>query len=220
MTYPTSLAVQLRGVTATYASTTALADVDLDVPAHRVTVLVGPNGSGKSTLLGVLAGLHAPAHGTVCRGHTERPALVLQRSAVPDALPATVRDTVAMGRWAHLGPWRRRTRADRAVVAECMERLGIAELAQRPLGSLSGGQRQRTLLAQGLAQRSDLLLLDEPDAGLDTAARESILGILTEVCAAGVTIVHATHSPQTALRADHRVEVHQGRIVTTTAASA
>ncbi|RNL82636.1 zinc ABC transporter ATP-binding protein AztA [Halostreptopolyspora alba] len=210
MARPTPVAVRLRGVRATYGPTTALREVDADIPAHRVTAVVGPNGSGKSTLLGVIAGVHTPASGTVERAHVERPALVVQRSAVPDTLPITVRDTVTMGRWVHRGLRPRLSAADRAITEECMRHLGITGLASRPLGSLSGGQRQRALLAQGLAQRSDLLLLDEPAAGLDADARTAITALLAEVSASGVTVVHATHDTDAASHADHRIHVEHG----------
>ncbi|GAA4930113.1 zinc ABC transporter ATP-binding protein AztA [Streptomonospora halophila] len=212
MQHSTHAAVALRAVCAAYGPTTVLREVTAAVPARRVTALLGANGSGKSTLLGVVAGVHAPASGAVERFHTERPALVVQHSAVPDSLPVTVREAVAMGRWAHRGLWRRLTAADRAIVADCMERLGIADPAARPLGSLSGGQRQRTLLAQGLAQRSDLLLLDEPATSLDAATQEAIPAIVEDLCSDGVTVLHATHDPQAARRADHRLHLHEGRL--------
>jgi zinc/manganese transport system ATP-binding protein len=213
MACPTGVAVRLRGVCAGYGTTTALHALDLEVPEHAVTALVGHNGSGKSTLLGVLAGVHSPTHGKVSRAHRHRPALVVQRSAAADTLPVTVRDTVAMGRWAHRGLWRRLTARDRAVVKDSMARLGIAALADRPLGALSGGQRQRALIAQGLAQGSDLLLLDEPDSGLDAEAQAVIAALLPEVAAGGVTVVHATHDPAAALRAQHRLDLANGRVV-------
>ncbi|MFC7329096.1 zinc ABC transporter ATP-binding protein AztA [Marinactinospora rubrisoli] len=208
----TPAAVALRGVTAGYGPRTVLRGIDADIAARRVTALVGPNGSGKSTLLGVVSGVHAPASGTVERFHRERPALVVQRSAVPDTLPVTVRETVAMGRWAHRGLWRRLTADDRAIVAACMARLDITGLADRPLGALSGGQRQRALLAQGLAQRSDLLLLDEPTTGLDAAAQAAILGVLADLRADGVTVIFATHDAEAAAWADHRLHLRDGRL--------
>ncbi|MDA0563911.1 metal ABC transporter ATP-binding protein [Streptomonospora sp. S1-112] len=212
MEKPTSTAVDLRGVSAAYGSVPVLHEVRAAIPAGRVTALVGPNGSGKSTLLGVVAGVHTPSSGTVERFHTGRPALVVQHSAVPDTLPVTVADTVAMGRWAHRGPWRRLTAEDRAIVAECMARLGIADLARRRLGSLSGGQRQRALLAQGLAQRSDLLLLDEPSTGLDAAAQQAVLDTVAALRDKGVTVVHATHDPAVARGADHVLRLERGRL--------
>lgn len=217
MGHSTETAVDLRRVSAAYGSQQVLHAITAAIPAHRATALVGPNGSGKSTLLGVIAGLHQPGSGAVERFNRERPALVVQRSAAPDTLPITVADTVAMGRWAHRGPWRRLTAEDRAIVRECMARLDIAGLAGRPLGALSGGQRQRALLAQGLAQRSDLLLLDEPSAGLDTAAHEAIMAVLAELRSEGVTVVFATHDLQAAQWADHRLHLRAGTLAEHTA---
>ncbi|GAB2713723.1 zinc ABC transporter ATP-binding protein AztA [Nocardia thraciensis] len=206
-------AVRIDALTAGYHSRTVLHAITTDIPTGRVTAIVGPNGSGKSTLLGVVAGVVAPATGTVERGSDRRPAFVVQHSAVPATLPLTVRETVAMGRWAHRGPWRRLTRADTAIVRACMERMGIADLARRRLTILSGGQRQRALLAQALAQQSDLLLLDEPTTGLDPEAQQQISHTLRELTADGVTVVQATHDHREALRADHCLQLDTGRLV-------
>lgn len=206
-------AITMRGIRAGYGATTVLHDITARVPRARVTALVGHNGSGKSTLLGVLAGALAPTAGTVERSGDRRPALVLQHTDVPAAMPMTVRDAVAMGRWVDRGWWRPLTRADKGLVADCMERVGVAGLARRQLGALSGGQYQRVLIAQGLAQRSDLLLLDEPGAGLDHGARERILEIFDDLVADGVTIVHATHDAGAAARADHRLPLREGRLL-------
>ncbi|TDC76050.1 zinc ABC transporter ATP-binding protein AztA [Actinomadura sp. 7K507] len=203
----------MREVRAGYGPAPVLYDITALVPRSRVTALVGHNGSGKSTLLGVLAGTLAPSGGTIERSCSQRPALVLQRAAVPATLPMTVRSAVAMGRWADRGWWRRLTRHDKTVVCECMERAGITELAKAQLGELSGGQYQRTLIAQGLAQRSDLLLLDEPAAGLDQDAQNRILGIFDELTESGVTIVHATHDAGAAARADHCLLLKEGRLL-------
>jgi zinc/manganese transport system ATP-binding protein len=209
---PGGPAVHLRALSAGYARRTVLHEVTTELPRALVTAVVGPNGSGKSTLLGVLAGVLTPAAGTMT-GSTHRPAFVVQHSAVPAALPITVRETVAMGRWAHRGPWRRLSEKDKRVVDTCLDRMGIADLARRQLGSLSGGQRQRALLAQALAQESDLLLLDEPDAGLDSQARHDIATAMADARTSGVTIVHATHDIDHALRADHCLLLHAGRLV-------
>ncbi|NUV38603.1 ATP-binding cassette domain-containing protein, partial [Streptomyces sp. KAI-27] len=142
-----------------------------------------------------------------------RPAFVVQRSRVADVLPLTVRDAVAMGRWARRGPWRRLSRADRQVVETSMERLGIADLAGRQLGELSGGQRQRALVAQGLAQDAELLLLDEPTTGLDLAARQLITDVLAEAVAEGATVVQATHDLDAARQAKCVLLLQEGRLV-------
>ncbi|GHB56936.1 ABC transporter ATP-binding protein [Streptomyces viridiviolaceus] len=175
-------------------------------------MLVGPNGSGKSTLLGVLAGVIRPTSGDLhCTGDLP-PAFVPQRGAVGDTLPLTVRQTVEMGRWGKRGPWRRLTRQDHAAVDGALDRLEIRDLASRQLGELSGGQRQRALIAQGLAQESDLLLLDEPTTGLDPEARERIGTLLTALVADGVTVIQATHDLEVARTADTCLLLQDGRL--------
>ncbi|WP_084505262.1 zinc ABC transporter ATP-binding protein AztA [Nocardia harenae] len=203
--------VRLAGVVAGYESGPVLHGVDAVLPAGRVTALVGANGSGKSTLLSVLAGVLAPTSGTVLQP-LGRPALVVQHSAVPPTLPITVRETVAMGRWAKRGWWRRLTRDDRALVDEELTALGLGALAGRRLDTLSGGQRQRALLAQALAARSRLLLLDEPGTALDAEARAAVHTALDLARERGVTVVHATHDRADALRADHCVALTAGRV--------
>ncbi|TLF75776.1 zinc ABC transporter ATP-binding protein AztA [Nocardia cyriacigeorgica] len=205
--------IRLTGISAGYQGHRVLHEVSATLPNGKVTALLGPNGSGKSTLLAVLAGVVPPLAGTITGRDGLRPALVVQQSAVPPTLPITVRETVAMGRWAHRGPWRRLSGGDHAIVDECLDRLAITDLADRRLDTLSGGQRQRALLAQALAQQSPLLLLDEPTTGLDLEAREQITRTIAEVSAAGVTVVHATHDLDDALRADHCVHLRDGHAV-------
>ncbi|WP_435190100.1 zinc ABC transporter ATP-binding protein AztA [Streptomyces sp. bgisy126] len=204
--------VSLRDVSAGYARTGVLFQLDLEIPSSAVTAVTGPNGSGKSTLLGLLAGVIPATSGTVVHRTAVRPAFVMQRSAVADVLPLTARETVAMGRWGRLGPFRRPSAEDREAVETSMERLDVADLAERQLGELSGGQRQRVLVAQGLAQGADLLLLDEPAGALDGSARETIARVLDEVTGEGVTVVQATHDITAARRAEHCLLLDAGRI--------
>ncbi|MEV0029809.1 zinc ABC transporter ATP-binding protein AztA [Nocardia sp. NPDC050793] len=202
--------LRLAGLSAGYRGRTVLADITATIPAGRITAVLGHNGSGKSTLLAALAGVLKPVAGTIERPGVRRTAFVVQHSTVPATLPITVRETVAMGRWAHRGPWRRLRRADHLVIEECLARMDIADLAGRRLDTLSGGQRQRTLLAQALAQEADLLLLDEPTTGLDSQARQRIADLLADI--GGVTVVHATHQRDEALRADHCLLLENGRL--------
>ncbi|MGS2809786.1 zinc ABC transporter ATP-binding protein AztA [Nocardia sp. MW-W600-9] len=212
MRHTADSAIEIEHLTAGYGATPVLAEVSARIPRGQVTAIVGPNGSGKSTLLGVLAGTVPIQSGRVTRNTAHRPAIVVQHTAIPPTLPLTVRDTVTMGRWAHRGPWRRLTRADRAITQDCLARMDLTALAARRLDTLSGGQRQRALLAQALAQESDLLLLDEPATGLDAASQATIAQVLSEVSAAGVTVVQATHDAAEAARADHLLVLAEGRI--------
>ncbi|MEV8319785.1 zinc ABC transporter ATP-binding protein AztA [Streptomyces sp. NPDC059900] len=204
--------VRLTGLCAGYPGRPVLHQLSAEIPGLAITALVGPNGSGKSTLLGALAGVIRPTSGELLRTGDLPPAFVPQRGAVGDTLPLTVRQTVQMGRWGERGPWRRLTRRDRAAVDTALDRLGIADLAARQLGELSGGQRQRALIAQGLAQESDLLLLDEPTTGLDPEARERIGALLTALVADGVTVVQATHDLEAARAADACLLLQDGRL--------
>lgn len=193
-----------------------LAVDELALPAGRVSALIGPNGSGKSTLLHVIAGLLPRVDGEVRvlgrRPQEVRPtiAYVLQGTAVDEHLPVTVREVVAMGRYARGRP--RDRRADRTAVDAAIERLELGHLVGRHLGELSGGQRQRALVAQGLAQGGDVLLLDEPTTGLDIASAARIAAIVDEERAAGRTVVVATHGLAEAANADH-VVLLAGRVV-------
>ncbi|MGQ4599470.1 zinc ABC transporter ATP-binding protein AztA [Nocardia sp. R6R-6] len=203
--------IRIAGVTAGYRGHPVLHELSATIPGGQVTALAGPNGSGKSTLLGILAGVITPSAGTLRPEHV-RPAFVVQHSSVPPTLPITVGETVAMGRWAHRGAWRRLTRRDRTIVRECLDLMNIADLADRRLDTLSGGQRQRALLAQALAQESGLLLLDEPTTGLDSLAQQEISEAVRRAGDQGVTVVYATHSREDALRADHCLLLRDGRI--------
>lgn len=204
--------VTLRDVHAAYTNRLVLHQVSGEIPRLATTTVVGPNGSGKSTLLGAIAGVIKPTRGRVTHDGDQRPALVVQHSAVPDALPITAWETVMMGRWAGLGSWRRPSRRDHAAVSAALERLDIGHLAKRRLGELSGGQRQRALVAQGLAQEADLLLLDEPQSGLDSSAQRRITDVLDELTGEGVTVVHVTHDLRAANRADHCLVLRDGHL--------
>lgn len=190
----------------------AVKEVSLTADPGHVTALVGANGSGKSTLLLALAGLLRPTSGTIS-GRPASIAFVPQRSTAPDHLPITVGQTVAMGRWGSRGPLTRLDGEDRDIIDDCLIRLRIGDLSSRRLGSLSGGQRQRALIAQGLAQRPELLLLDEPLAGIDVRAAEDIADAIDSERRRGATVVVATHERAQAEHADHVIRLDQGALV-------
>lgn len=193
------MAISTNDLRAAYGELTAVSDVNIEVFDSCSLAVIGPNGSGKSTLLGVLAGTVPAAGGTATiTGPT--PALVLQATNVDRSLPITVRDTVALARYPSLGLFRRFGPADNEAIDSAMERLQIDDLANTQLHELSGGQRQRVLVAQGLAQQSDVLLLDEPVNGLDVTSRSIILELIDEEVAAGRSVVVTTHSLEEAQR--------------------
>lgn len=193
--------LDVRSATVSYAGaeSPALDGVDLRVAAGGRVALVGPNGSGKSTLLKTVAGLLPLAGGSV-RVHGLPPAAcrplvayLPQRGDVDWRFPVNVRRLVMTGRYAHLGWLRWPGRQDRAIVDDALAKLGLTDLAERQIGRLSGGQQQRALLARALAQRADLLLLDEPLNAVDAITRAAILALLDELHRGGVTMVMATH---------------------------
>jgi ABC-type Mn2+/Zn2+ transport system ATPase subunit len=213
----TEAVVRADGLVLSRAGRVVLDAADLAIPAG-VTALVGPNGSGKSTLLHAIAGLLEPTAGRITvfdrppADVRRRIAYVLQAQHAPAHLPVTVREVVALGRAPARGPVRRLRAEDRAAVDEAIDRVELGRLATRHLGSLSGGERQRAFVAQGLAQQADVLLLDEPTAGLDVASMEQIRAVLAAERAARRTVVVATHDLADAAGSDH-VVLLSGRVV-------
>lgn len=195
---PAIAAVDLR-VAYPGAQAAALTDVDLVVPRGTRHALVGSNGAGKSTLLMAAAGLLPVAGGRleVLGGAPgaapHRVAYLAQRSTVDWSFPVTVRRLVLGGRYAHLGWLRRPGPRDHARAQAVLDRLGIADLAERRIQALSGGQQQRALLARALAQGAELLLLDEPLNAVDAASRAVIEDVLDALRDEGRTVVMATH---------------------------
>ncbi len=179
-------------------------DINMQMHSGELLVLIGTNGSGKSTLLKTLAGMIAPIRGEVTvlstrpGGSPRRVAYLPQHPVSSHTLPLRARDIVAMGRFAHLGLFRRAQKVDRLIVDDTMHRTGATEFAESPLRDLSGGQQQRTHLAQVLARQAEVLLLDEPTAGLDLSGKYAIAEIIAAERARGVTVVLATHDLQDA----------------------
>ncbi len=208
---PRAETVRVEDLRVAYGTRLALDGVSFALTAGQATSLIGPNGSGKSTLLHAIAGLRRPSAGrvTVLGGDPAavrpRLAYVLQATTTGEHLPVTVREAVAMGRYAHRGVVGRLTRADRRLVDEALERLDLGPLSQRHLRELSGGQRQRVFVAQGLVQHADVLLLDEPLAGLDPGSQQTILATVAEERDRGCTVVTSTHDLSEAAASDHLV---------------
>lgn len=195
-----------------YPDRQALADVSLSFEPGTHTVLTGRNGSGKSTLLALAAGVLKPSRGTVSVTTSRRPAFVIQQARTPESMPCTVRLAVEMGRWPHRRGLLPLRALDRQVVDTAMRRMGIEDLAGRQLSELSGGQHQRTLVAQGLAQEADILILDEPTAGLDAAAHQLIRSAIDEELRRGVAVIESTHDLRDIELADRIITLDAGRV--------
>lgn len=193
------IAISTTNLEGSYGDVVAVSNVNIEVFDSCSLAVIGPNGSGKSTLLGLLAGT-VPASSGTASINGPAPALVLQATNVDQSLPITVRDTVALARYPSLGLFRRFGAEDKAAIASAMERLQVDDLANTQLHDLSGGQRQRVLVAQGIAQESDVLLLDEPVNGLDVTSRSIIMELIDEEVAAGRSVVVTTHSLEEAQR--------------------
>ena len=197
-----SPALRLEALRVGYDGPAVLDGVSAELARGRAAALLGPNGSGKSTLIKVVLGLLAPWSGRV-EVFGRRPDRLdhrkLQVGYMPQlrdverAFPATVSDLVMMGRVGRLGLFRRPGPRDHQVVYDALADVQLAGLADEPFGKLSGGQQQRVFLARALAQEPDLLVLDEPLAGVDAANREQIGELLEGLRARGVPLLIATH---------------------------
>lgn len=205
----TGPAVSASGLELRFGPRVALSPSDFVIPAEGVTAIIGPNGSGKSTVLGAIAGLHRPTNGeirvlgTTPAAAQRRVAYVPQSTKVNDALPVTVQEVVAMGRYASLGLVGRKRAQDARMIDEAIDRLELRDLVGRHLRELSGGQRQRVFVAQGLVQERSLLLLDEPASALDLVSLAIIEQAIEAERAEGRPVVITTHDLAEARRSDH-----------------
>ena len=196
---PAGHELRVAALTVRYGETLALDGVDLRTNCGRCVALVGPNGAGKSTLMKTLAGLITPAAGVISwRGQalsrsTAEIAYLAQRSEVDWHFPLTVRGLVEMGRFPHIGWWRRFRPADRDAVDSALESMRLTDLASRQISALSGGQQQRAFVARALAQEAHVLLLDEPFTGLDRPSQELLTELLGYLACSGRLIIAAHH---------------------------
>ena len=206
------------GLTVRYNGHAALDNVSFDLRPGEHVAVVGPNGAGKSTLLKAVAGVLTPSSGSVTvYGHGPGGhiciAYVPQRTAVDWQFPVTVSDVVLMGRIGQLGLLRQPGKRDLAQVRECLELVGIADLAKRQISELSGGQQQRMFIARALAQEAELMLMDEPLTGLDIPSQEGIFQLLHDLRERDVTIMLSTHDLDQAVQYFDRVMLLNRRLL-------
>ena len=191
--------LEIENVRVSYNGQLALEDLTFQVAHGAHLAVVGPNAAGKTTLFKALVGLvqlktgQIQIHGQPLGHHQDCVAYVQQREEVDWRFPVTVQDVVMMGRFGRQGWLRRPSSADREVVANSLEQLGIADLVSRPIGELSGGQQQRAFLARALAQEPHILLMDEPFTGVDFTTQEATLELLEHLQTQQVTAMVSTH---------------------------
>jgi ABC-type Mn2+/Zn2+ transport system ATPase subunit len=214
----TGVPVRAVGLAVGYNGQPVVSGIDLVVPGQSSLALVGTNGSGKSTLLKSIMGLLAPVSGRLevlgrAPGTSPpRVAYLSQAHTSGFVLPLRAIDVVRMARFSARGLARPFTREDHDLVASGLLAMGVEALARQPLRSLSGGQQQRVYLAQVLARRADLIVLDEPTAGLDAGGRELYLQAFAAEIARGAALVTSTHDISEAVEYD-QVMLLAGRVV-------
>ena len=195
--------LRLDDVAVTYRSgVTAVEAASFALPEGTITALVGVNGSGKSTLFKAIMGFVPLARGRVeILGRPAAAALkdrlvayVPQAEEVDWTFPVLVEDVVMMGRYGHMGWFRRPEARDRALVTAALDRVGMGGFRRRQIGELSGGQKKRVFLARALAQEGRVILLDEPFTGVDVTTEEQIVRLLTELRAEGRVMLISTHN--------------------------
>jgi zinc transport system ATP-binding protein len=215
-------AVAFEDVWFSYNGANTLEGASFDIQRGRFEALIGPNGAGKTTALRLLLGIMAPDRGHV-RLFGARPGqqqesvgYIPQRVTTPRGFPLTVEEVVLMGRYERIGLGRWPRREDREAARRALERVGLSHLGTSMFGSLSGGQQQRVLIARALAGDPDLLLLDEPTAGLDPAAREDFYNLCcTLQREARLTLLVASHDiDAVAQHADYVVLINHTVLIT------
>lgn len=197
-------AIEVKNLTVSFGPKPALLDVSLTIDQGLLVGVIGPNGAGKSTLIKAVLGFVKPDFGQVlilgtpweqARGKV---AYVPQRGAVDWDYPITVEQVAMMGRYGHVPWWKDPGPEDRDRVQEALEMVRMTDFRHRQIGQLSGGQQQRVFMARALAQGGDILLLDEPFAGVDAATERAILDVLDRAKTSGRTLIVVHHDLVTA----------------------
>lgn len=196
-------ALKIFQLSVNYEKTPVLWDISLEVPPGHLIGIIGPNGAGKSTLIKAALELIKPLSGRVeffdkpLSEVRQRVAYVPQRETVDWDFPITVQDLVLMGRYGHLGLFRRPTKDDIAIARHYLERVSMLEFAHRQISQLSGGQQQRVFLARALAQEADIYFMDEPFAAIDHSTEIVIMELLRELKNSGKTVFVVHHDLNT-----------------------
>ncbi|MFD1739179.1 metal ABC transporter ATP-binding protein [Bacillus salitolerans] len=195
--------IKVDNVTVAYRRKPVLQDVSFSVPEGNLIGIVGPNGAGKSTLIKAILGLVPKASGEVSiydkpyKLQRKLVGYVPQRGSVDWDFPTNALDVVLMGRYGHIGWFKRPSKKDVDFALECLDKVGMREFATRQISQLSGGQQQRVFLARALAQDATVYFMDEPFVGVDAATEKAIITLLNELKSQGKTVLVVHHDLQT-----------------------
>jgi zinc transport system ATP-binding protein len=218
---PADPLIELRRAAVGYDGRPAVTEVDFVLRRGDVVAVVGPNGAGKTTLVRGVLGLAEVLAGEVLlfgktAGRSDarfRLGYVPQRHTVGGAIPSTVQEVVMSGRLPRRPLWGRTSQADRAAVRQALDTVGLSELHNCPVSILSGGQQRRTLIARALAGQPEVLVMDEPTAGVDAAHQASLTRTLGKLVDRGMTLLVVTHETAPLLPILTRVVlVDRGRV--------
>ncbi|MDY0276603.1 MAG: metal ABC transporter ATP-binding protein [Acholeplasma sp.] len=196
-------AIKIEGLTVSYDLKPVLWDVDLNIPSGILMAIVGPNGAGKSTMIKAILKLINPVSGTAFfegkpyEEMRKKIAYVPQRGSVDWDFPTTVFDVVLMGRYGHLGWFKKPTKKDHILTLEALEKVGMSNFKNRQISELSGGQQQRVFLARALVQDANIYLMDEPFQGVDAKTEKAIIDILKLLKNQGKTVLVVHHDLET-----------------------
>jgi manganese/zinc/iron transport system ATP- binding protein len=198
-----SAPIIIEDLTVAYRQEPVLWDIDVTIPEQTLMAIVGPNGAGKSTLLKSILGLVEPAAGRVrvygqpFDKQREKVAYVPQRGSVDWDFPTNALDVVMMGRYGHIGWFRRPGKSVKQLALEALDKVGMRDFAERQISQLSGGQQQRVFLARALIQDAPIALMDEPFQGVDATTEKAIVNVLRELKEQGKTVVVVHHDLET-----------------------
>ncbi|MFP7699762.1 MAG: metal ABC transporter ATP-binding protein [Candidatus Phytoplasma pyri] len=195
--------IDIKDLTVAYETKPVLWDIDLEIPQGVLMAIVGPNGAGKSTLLKTMLNIIPKISGKILfngklyKQVYKKISYVPQRNSVDWDFPTTVLDVVLMGRYGHLGWFKRPGKKDKEIALDCLEKVSMTFLKDRQISELSGGQQQRIFLARALAQEGDIYLMDEPFQGVDIKTEKSIIEVLKSLKQQGKTVIVVHHDLET-----------------------
>ncbi|SDC79955.1 manganese/zinc/iron transport system ATP-binding protein [Terribacillus halophilus] len=196
-------ALEVRNLHVAYDRKAVLEQVDMTIPKESLTAIVGPNGAGKSTLIKAVLGMLKRSSGEISiLGKPYNPknrivGYVPQRGSVDWDFPTNALDVILMGRYGHIGWFKRPSKQDIAMAKEALQKLGMEEYADRQIRQLSGGQQQRVFLARALVQDAEVYFMDEPFVGVDAKTEKAIIDLLRELKQKGKTVIVVHHDLQT-----------------------